>query len=138
MGSNENMNDTSNMISEKAQNMRGPDFVEIEWTTINWDQIEFPIEQKKIEIPSDVKSIKTKEEAIVIGEAIIENCWKNNKHLDYALLAVIHSIKDNIWRFEYSVDQRDKNDDDEVLLCEVFYVAMDGNDGKIIKAWVEE
>ena len=128
---------TSNSSNEKEPNMQEPKFVEIEWAGINWDQIEFPIDPKEIEIPIDVKTISTKEEAIRVGEAIIKNCWKNNKFPDYVFLTIVHSTKDNIWRFDYSIDQRDK-DVNDLIDCGGFYVAVNGINCETIKAWVDE
>ena len=42
-----------------------------------------------------------------------------------------------MWRFEYSIDQRNKAID-HLVDCGCLYVAMDGKEGKVIKAWLEE
>ena len=131
-GKPDNTSNTSEVF-----NMEKIEFVEIEWAGVEWDEIEFPIDPKEVEIPTDVKSISTKEDAISIGEVIIKNCWSNNKFLSYVLLTVVHSTEDNIWRFDYSIDQRDKAVGD-LIDCGGFYVAIDGNNCEIIKAWVDE
>lgn len=122
---------------EKENDMEVPKFTETEWSGIEWEKIEFPIDSKEVVIPKNVKAISTKEEAINIGKAIIKNFWENNKFTNYILLTVVHSTKDNVWRFDYSIDQR-KNTDGTYLLCGGFYVAIDGSNCNVIKAWVEE
>jgi|GEM_PF-3765248 len=77
--------------------MQEPDFIEIEWLGIDWNLIEFPLDPKEIKIPADVSSIATKEDAIKVGGAIIENFWENGKFPDYVLLAIVHSTKENLW-----------------------------------------
>jgi len=128
-------NNTSD--TREVPNMEKIEFLEIEKAGIEWDKIEFPINPKEVEFSADIKSISSKEDAISIGEAIIENCWNNNKFTTYVLLKVVHSTEDNIWCFYYSIDQRDK-DVDDLIDCGGFYVAIDGNDCNIIKAWVDE
>lgn len=130
--SNDNTTNTSGVTD-----MEMIDFIEIEQAGIDWNEVEFPISSKEIAIPFNIKSIATKEDAIKIGKAIIENCWDNGKFLDFVLLTIVHSTEDNVWRFDYSIDQRNKKDG-TLLLCGGFYVAIDGNNGKVIKAWVEE
>lgn len=113
------------------------DFIEIESVNIDWDEIEFPVDPKEIRIPFNSKSISTREDAFCIGKAIIENCWRNNKFSDYVLLSVVHSISDNIWRFEYSIDQRNK-DINDLIDCGGLYVAIDGDKCELIRAWIYE
>ena len=53
------------------------------------------------------------------------------------MISIVHSTEDNVWRFEYSIDQRNKAID-HLVDCGCLYVAMDGKEGKVIKAWLEE
>lgn len=122
---------------KKERDMEEPMFTEIEWAGIEWEKIEFPVDPQEVKIPAGVEAISKKEEAINIGKAIIENFWKNDRYIGYELLAVVHSTNDNVWRFDYSIAQREKTDG-TYLLGDVFCVAIDGNHCNIIKAWVEE
>ncbi len=110
---------------------------EIEWCGIDWDQIEFPVDLSEIEGVYDAKPIETKENAIAIGTVIIEEFHKKGKALEYSLLSIVHSTEDNIWRFDYSVDQRNV-DIDNLIDYGGLHVAIDGNTGKLIQVWVVE
>jgi len=123
--------------TNEASNMEKVEFSEIESLGIDWDEIGLPVDPKEVILPANVNSISTKEDAIIIGQAIIENHWNNNRLLDHVLISVVHSTKDNIWFFEYSIDQRDKNVE-ELMECGGFYVAIDGNTGEIVKAWLDD
>ena len=112
-------------------------FVEIEQSGIDWDQIEFSIDLSTIDFFAEVKTIETKQDALIIGNNIIETCHEKNMFLDYTLLSIVFFKQDNIWRFDYSIDQRDR-DIEEIEDCGNLYVAVRGRDGKLIKAWVEE
>jgi len=111
-------------------------FIETEWAEIDWNQMEFPINPNVVLIPVNLQSITSKEYAFEIGMAIIRNYWKDNKINDFTLHSIVHSTMDNIWRFEYSMDQQDTNTS---YLMEhiVFYVVIDGNNGEIIASWLE-
>lgn len=52
-------------------------------------------------------------------------------------VSIVHSTEDNVWLFEYSIDQRNKNVEN-LIDCGCLYIAIDGNKGTLIKAWVEE
>lgn len=129
--------ETQNSLSTNGEINMEINFAELKWAGINWDEIEFPVDLNEFENSIEHEPILTKEEALKVGQSIIESCWKSNKFLDYSLLTVVHSTEDNIWRFDYSIDQRDKTNS-TFLLCGGFYVAIDGSNGEVIKAWVEE
>ena len=121
----------------KWETVKYPVFLEIDRAGIDWASIEFPVDSKEIVIPDGVSCIITKVDAITIGEAIIQNFWRNDTFTDYILVSVVHSTEDNIWRFDYSVDQR-KETDGTYLLCGGLSVAIEGNNCSVVKAWVEE
>lgn len=123
--------------NETGSRMKEPEFVEREWSGIEWEKIEFPVDEKKVEIPSSIKAISTKEEALAVGKGILENFWEDKQYTDYVLHAVIHSTKDNIWRFDYSIAQRDRADG-IYWVGGSLSVAVNGNNANLIKAWVEE
>lgn len=108
----------------------------IEWCNINWDQIEFSIDLDE-NVLKKIKPIKTTDAAIEVANDIIVEFHQIGKLSEYALISITHSTKDNIWYFEYSVDQRNENID-HLIDCGCLYVAIDGNKGELIKAWVEE
>lgn len=103
--------------------MENIEFTEIELLDIDWDKIEFPVNSREIEIPANVKSISTREDALCIGTTIIENCRSNHKFSDYVLVAAVHFTSDNIWCFDYSIDQHDK-DVNDLIDCGGFHVAI--------------
>lgn len=112
-------------------------FVEIEKCGIDWEQIEFSIDLSTMDVCIEEKPIETKNDALIIGESIIDKCHENNMFIDYTLLSIVFSIHDDIWRFDYSIDQRYKHTD-ELEDCGNLYVAVHGSDGKLIKAWIDE
>ena len=111
-------------------------FTETERCGVEWDQIQFTIDLDK-EILEEIKPIETKQYAIEIAKTIIEGLHRKGKFSEYTLVSVIHSTEDNIWRFEYSIDQQDE-DVDNLVDCGCLYVAIDGNKGELIKTWLEE
>ena len=80
---------------------------------------------------------KSTQIAIEVATTIIEKLHEKGKLSEYTLISIVHSTEDNVWRFEYSIDQRNK-DIDHLVDCGCLYVAMDGKEGSVIKAWLEE
>lgn len=109
---------------------------EIDRFNIEWDQIPFPIDLNE-EVLQEIESIGTNKNAVDIGTNIIEAFHRDGKLSEYTLIAITHSTEDNVWCFEYSIDQRNKNIDN-LIDCGCLYVAIDGNKGTLIKAWLEE
>lgn len=109
---------------------------EIEWCSIEWDQIQFPVDLNE-DILEEIKPIETNKIAIEIANTIIDEFHKNGKLSEYTLISITHSTEDNVWCFEYSIDQRNE-DVDNLIDCGCLYVAIDGNEGELIKAWLEE
>ena len=116
--------------------MSSVDIVEIDLCGVEWAEIEFPVELSE-DVLKEIKPITTKESALDIAQFIIEQLHKEGRMLEDTLLAIVHSTEDNIWRFEYSIDQLNV-DADKLIACGVFYVAIDGSKGELIAAWVEE
>lgn len=52
--------------------------------------------------------------------------------MDYTLLSIVSSNQEDIWHFDYSVDQQYK-DTEELEDCGNLCVAVHGSDGKLIK-----
>ena len=109
---------------------------EIEWCCTEWDQLQFPVDLK-IDLGKEVKAIETNQYATDVATAILAKCHEQGLFDDYTLVSIVHSKKDNIWRFEYSIDQRSTHIDD-LIDCGSLYVAIDGNEGILIQAWIEE
>lgn len=109
---------------------------EIEWCGIDWNQIEFPINLNE-DVLKEIKPINTKQMAVDIGKKIIDHFHRDGKMPEYTLISIIHSTEDDIWRFDYSIDQRNV-DIDKLIDCGGLNVAIDGKKGTLIKAWVEE
>lgn len=85
----------------------------------------------------EIETIDTNRIALDIGTNIIDEFHRNGKLSGYTLISITHLIEDNVWRFEYSIDQRNA-DIDNLIGCGNLYVAIDGNKGTLIKAWLEE
>lgn len=109
---------------------------EIEWCSIEWNQIQFPIDFNG-NVLKEIEPIDTNQIAIDIGTNIIEEFHRDGKLSEYTLISITHSTEDNVWCFEYSIDQRNV-DIDNLIDCGCLYVAIDGNKGALIKAWLEE
>lgn len=108
--------------------------VETEWSDSEyWEQVEFPIDLSKIDFQTSFKQISTNEEAIEVGHNLLEVCKRNKVFVSFELHTVIHSTRDNIWQFEYSVERGE-----QLTLSSVGYIAISGNNCEIIKAWIEE
>ena len=126
----------------KDNNPRGNDVVEDisitenERCSIDWEQIQFPFDLNKNAM-KEIKTIRTNQIAAEIGMHIIEEIHRGGELPEYTLVSITHSIEDNVWCFEYSLDQRNA-DVDDLIECGCLYVAIDGNKGVLIKAWVEE
>ena len=131
-------NVSNNNNPSKNDSMDNTDITieETEWCDIDWDQIEFPIDLK-IDALKEIKPIDTNQRAINIGTRIIEELHRKGKYPEFTLCTIVHSTKDNVWRFDYSIDQRN-TDIDNLIECGVLYVAIDGNNGELIKAWITE
>ena len=130
-----NRNDGANQSN--IDKIGEPNIVEIEYSDIDWESIEFPVELDEIKTLSKNNKIKTKQDAITLGYNIIAECHENRKFPEYTLCSIVHSSKDNIWQFEYSLDQSDVSVY-ELIDCGALFVAIDGNKGTLIKAWVTE
>lgn len=130
-------NGSNNTIKNEEDTMQNIYITEIEWCGIEWEKIQFAIDLKEIDIWEEIESIETNQIAIDFATTIIEECHEQGRFSDYKLISIIHSTKDNVWCFEYSIDQRDK-EAEKLVDCGCLYVAIDGNKGALIKAWVEE
>lgn len=89
------------------------------------------------DILKEIKPIETNQIATEVATSIIEKLHEKGKFSEYTLISIVHSTEDNVWRFEYSIDQRNKAID-HLVDCGCLYVAMDGKEGRVIKAWLEE
>ena len=109
---------------------------EIERYSIDWNQIQLPIDLNE-NVLNAIEPIDTNQKAVEIGTNIIEEIHRNGMLSEHTLISITHSIEDNIWCFEYSIDQRDVDVEDFVE-CGGTYLAVDGSRGVLMKAWAEE
>ena len=109
---------------------------EIESFSFDWAQIQFPIELNEEEL-NLIKPVESNQRAVEIARAILEELHNKGDFTKYELISIVHSTQDNIWRFEYSLDQRDA-DSNNLIDSGCLNVVIDGNAGDLIKAWVEE
>ena len=68
---------------------------------------QFPVDISEYVVEFAGKRIETQEEAVYMGERILELCHKDGRFLDEVLINVAYSKEENVWLFEYSIDQRD-------------------------------
>ncbi len=120
-------NNNSNLAAQKIN------FIEIDWCGVDWEQIEFPIDPSGIQFIENINVIETEQDAIKIAKSFIDKCHEAERFSNYILSSIVHSKKDNIWRFDYSTNQKDNN-----MFCECLYVAFDGNNGELLKVWIDE
>jgi hypothetical protein len=111
-------------------------FTEIDWCSIEWNQIQCSIDLNE-DVLKEIEPIDTHRIAVDIGTKIIEELHRDGKLSEYTLISITHSTEDNVWCFEYSIDQQNV-DIDNLIDCGCLYVAIDGNNGVLIKAWLEE
>lgn len=130
-------NNIKSSENQKENNAMGDICItEIEQLNIEWDQIQSSVKFNE-EILKETDAIATNQNALDVGVNIIEEFHREGKLSEYTLMSITHSIKDNVWCFEYSIDQRDR-DIDDLIDCGCLYVVIDGNNGTLIKAWLEE
>ena len=110
--------------------------VEIDRCSTEWDQIQFPVNLNE-DVLEEIKPIETNKAAITVGTKIIEKLHKKAKYAEYVLIGIVHFTENNIWQFEYSLDQRNVGVED-LIDCGGLYVVIDGNEGTLIKSWVTE
>ena len=123
-------------ITNEGDNMKTISVTTVSYFDAKSDDIQFYVELNE-DILKDTKTIKTEHDAKIIAKSIIDQLHRDNRFLDYTLISIIHSIEDNIWCFEYSLDQID-TDPDELVDCGSLYVVIDGNKGELIQSWLEE
>lgn len=115
-------------------------FVEMDYYEIDFDQIEFPFDLNDIDF--DETPIHTKDEAVETGQKIMKELHKNGKCIDQELLSILHSKQNNMWCFSFSTPQElvsTTSDNKTIILLydDTLHVAVDGNSGILIKAWVK-
>jgi len=111
-------------------------FTEIERFYKEWDQVEFPVQLSE-DVIKGLKPIDTSQTALNTGVFIINRLHDVGKYPAFSLTSILHSSSDNIWVFEYSINQSNKAPM-ELIDCGCLYVVLNGNNGELIKAWIEE
>ena len=118
------------------QNSNAPKILEVAQSYPAGDSIEFPVDISLM-IKKKSKPINSNQAAIELAMELIGECHKKGQFSDFTLLAIVHSEHDNMWYFEYSIDQQNENAEN-LVDCGNFNVAVDGSAGNIIRAWIEE
>lgn len=126
----------SNSNTQIEDNMEGINITEIEHFNIEWNQIQFSIDFNE-DVLKKIQPIDTNQKAVDIGTNIIEALHRDGNFSEYTLISITRATKDNVWCFEYSIDQRNANVEN-LIDCGCLYVAIDGNKGTLIKSWLEE
>lgn len=130
-----NSNSNNNVIN-KDDFMSDISIIEIDSYNMEWDQIQFAINLDE-DVLEVIKPIETNQKAIEVGTKIIEQFHKKGKFFEYVLISIVHYVDDDIWQFEYSLDQRNV-DVKDLIDCGGLYIAIDGNEGALIQAWITE
>ena len=136
VGCGNNSNITTREENDLMKDSEEVHITEIDRFDVDWDKLEFNFKLEE-SVLKEIEPIDSKQAAIDVGTSIIEEIHRNGKLTDYVLLSITHSTEDNIWCFEYSIDQRNASPE-ELIECGGLYVAIEGNEGKLIKAWIEE
>ena len=123
--------------SGEVKDVREVEFIVNEWADTLVGPIEFPLEPEWAGLPSCMQPIASEEEAREMGQEMLEAFWEKGKFPDFVLYGIVHFKKDDIWRFDYSVDDSELAEG-AMLLCSVLYVAIDGSTGDIVQIWIEE
>ncbi len=105
----------------------------------------FPIEQEPIqcavelkeEVLQKIEPIVTNQNAVAVGTHIIEALHSGGKLPAYTLASITHSTENNVWCFEYAINQPNV-DADNLIDCGGLYVTIDGNKRTLLNAWIEE
>lgn len=111
-------------------------FTETERCEIDWNKVQLSIDFKE-DVLKKIKPIGTKQIAVAVGKSIIEELHGDGKVPEYNLTSITHSTEDNIWCFEYSTDKPNA-DINNLIDGGCLYVAINGNNGTLIQAWLEE
>ncbi len=124
---------------EKTENKTKPPDVDFRFipyeTEFVLNPLEFPVDINIEELLGEkICDIKTPKKAYHLGQKIIGQMHKNGKLETSELIGIIHFQKNNVWLFEYSNNL--KRDPD--YISGGFYIAIDGENGKVIAAWTEE
>lgn len=107
-------------------------FNEVDKYNKDYDDIEFPAELDE-DVLNVITPVNTNEEALEVANAILDAHHKQGKWRGFALVSILHSLEDNVWRFEYSMSYGDVLYDGGVG-----YIIIDGDDGAFIACWQEE
>lgn len=129
-------NFSNNSIYKKNVNMKDIHITETKRCGIEWEKIQFPIDLNEDAL-KQIKPLKTNQGAAEVAKNIIEELHRAGKLSEYILTSITHSTEDDVWCFEYSINQQNE-DVDNLIDGGSLYVAIDGNKGALIKAWIEE
>ncbi|MBQ3085154.1 MAG: hypothetical protein IJC46_06875 [Clostridia bacterium] len=126
----------TSVVPESSEQEPSPSvpYHENDWCGIDWEKLEFPVDVSDMEWSQNHAPLSSKDDALILGQAILSEFQKNERCLNYNLCVIVHSTEDNIWRFDYAPKQESA----PVHVGELMCVAVDGTTGKPIAAWVEE
>ena len=95
------------------------------------DEIPISLDEETLE---EIKPVKTKQEAVKTARNILEKHQQKKKAADDVVCEIVYFPKDTVWRFEYASEELI----DGTVEGGSWFVAIDGNSGRLIKAWGEE
>jgi len=103
------------------------------WAGQSWDERGFACEPRSDLTQILSRSISTRDEAACIANEIIASEQKTGNILGgsaFELMGVDHDPNKNIWIFHYCIN-------DIRILSNTFHVAVNGENGELIRMWVE-
>lgn len=107
------------------------EYIERKRCGVLWENLGYPLDLHELGFWIEIDSINSKQEAIEFSTAIIDKCKTNGWFADFELFFIMHYTEDNIWRFSYTYPSYS-----HILSNECLTVAVDGNDGHLIRAWM--
>jgi len=111
-------------------------FSEVDLLSKEWEQAEFPIEPREYFAQFTGQTISSKEDAVGVADAILENEQRAGHFPDFKLTLIEHDPNENIWVFTYGADWRSHYaETGEILLSSNVLVAMSGENSEVIAMW---
>ena len=117
----ENISDTHSTYVFDIKNFYGTE----------WEKAELPVDLSGLTCFKNVKPIKTNQEAVNFANKILKEQQSFGKLPNYILFSVQYASNDNVWCFEYGINEPDTDGG-----C--LTVAVNGKDGSFISATAGE
>lgn len=124
-------------LPKPVKTIRGVEIYKHKEKKVDLDEIDFYSDLNDIGFSKSEKPIRTSRYAVSVGELILEKYQQQGYMKGQVLLSVGHSKKDNRWYFTYTIG-REEDELREPIEGGLFCVAIDGDTGNVLKAWILE